>query len=181
MQSKTLPSQQRGVTLIEACAVMAIAAILAGTALPAFDGITKKQVIDGSSTSVLTAVQFARSAAVAQNAGVRLAIKPRADGGSCLLVHTGQAGVCSCSTDNVPQCTGEATPLAVYQFPVQSAVKISANVASMRFDPINGTTTPTGTIAATLPDGRAIHHVVNIMGRAKTCSPGGAVAGHKPC
>jgi methionine biosynthesis protein MetW len=32
-----------------------------------------------------------------------------------------------------------------------------------------------------LADGRAVHHVVNIMGRVRSCSPGGQVLGHPAC
>jgi type IV fimbrial biogenesis protein FimT len=65
--------------------------------------------------------------------------------------------------------------------PGSGRLAFSASSASMLFDADRGTVTPTGTLRLQLADGRAIHHVVNIMGRARTCSPRGAVPGHPPC
>jgi type IV fimbrial biogenesis protein FimT len=61
---------------------------------------------------------------------------------------------------------------------------VQANVASILFDPLHGTSTPTGTLRVVADSGRAVHHVVNIMGRVRTCSPAGAapvVAGYRVC
>jgi type IV fimbrial biogenesis protein FimT len=54
-------------------------------------------------------------------------------------------------------------------------------VASMRFDPLHGTSTPTGTLRVVGANERAIHHVVNIMGRVRSCSPQAAVRGYAAC
>ncbi len=51
----------------------------------------------------------------------------------------------------------------------------------MLFDPVRGTTTPTATVRVVAADGRAIHQIVNIMGRVRACSPGGAVSGYRAC
>jgi type IV fimbrial biogenesis protein FimT len=50
----------------------------------------------------------------------------------------------------------------------------------MLFDPVRGTTSPAGTVRV-VSDAGSIHHVVNIMGRARSCSPDGAVKGYKAC
>jgi type IV fimbrial biogenesis protein FimT len=51
----------------------------------------------------------------------------------------------------------------------------------MAFDPLHGTATPTATWRVIARDGRAIHHVVNVMGRVRSCSPDAAVPGHRAC
>ena len=54
----------------------------------------------------------------------------------------------------------------------------------MLFDPLHGTSTPAGTLKITGASGRAVQHVVNVMGRVRTCSPQGAapaLAGYRVC
>lgn len=58
---------------------------------------------------------------------------------------------------------------------------IRANVAPMRFDPTNGTVTPAGTVRVTGAGGRALHRVVSILGRVRSCSPGDSMSGVRPC
>ena len=52
---------------------------------------------------------------------------------------------------------------------------------SIRFDPIHGMATPAGTMRLTTAGGQTVHHVVNIMGRVRTCSPGASAKGYKAC
>ena len=60
-------------------------------------------------------------------------------------------------------------------------VSIAGNVASIVFDPLHGTSTPTGTLRVIGARGSAVHHVVNVVGRVRSCSPGGVVPGYSPC
>jgi type IV fimbrial biogenesis protein FimT len=172
---------QRGVTAVEACVVVAIVAILVGGAVPSFDSMRRKQVLDGSSHMVTTTIALARSTAVTRNEAVRVSVLAAQDGGSCMIVHSGAVADCACSAGAKAQCTGAAQLIKALEIPVKQQNSLAANVASMRFDPINGTVTPAGTIRPATPDGRAVHHVVSILGRVRTCSPGAAVAGHKAC
>ena len=61
------------------------------------------------------------------------------------------------------------------------AAQIVSSVSSMRFDPSTGTVTPAGTVCTVPVRGRALHNVVNIMGRVRTCSPAAAGAPCAPC
>ena len=65
--------------------------------------------------------------------------------------------------------------------PAGRPVTVQANVASMLFHPVRGTTTPAATVKVLGANGYAIHHVVNIMGRVRSCTPGTAIPGYKPC
>ena len=60
-------------------------------------------------------------------------------------------------------------------------VTLVANAASVLFDPLHGTATPTGTLRVTGASGRAIHHIINVMGRVRSCSPQAAVPGYRAC
>ncbi len=60
-------------------------------------------------------------------------------------------------------------------------VTMNANVESISLDGQFGTVVPTATVRFQGRSGVALHQVVNVMGRVRTCSPGGAVAGHRAC
>jgi len=49
------------------------------------------------------------------------------------------------------------------------------------FDPVRGTSTPTATVQLSARNGTAIHQVMNIMGRVRSCSPAAAVSGYRRC
>ena len=172
--SKTLSSQQRGVTMIEACITLAIAGILAGSALPSFKDSLDKRKVEGISSEVGTDLRYARSEAVARNTGVRVSFYQ-----GCYVVHTGSRDDCVCDGQGPAVCTGEAVALKTVS--ASSGVQVVANVSSLRFDPINGTTSPTGTVCTVPASGRSVHHVVSLMGRVRTCSPAAPGAPCAPC
>jgi type IV fimbrial biogenesis protein FimT len=174
--TKTLNSKQRGVTMIEACITLAIAGILAGSALPSFKESLDKRKVEGFSSEVGTDLRYARSEAVARNTGVRVSFHQ-----GCYVVHTGSRDDCHCDGLGPAVCTGDAVALKTVNAESARGVRIVANVSSMRFDPSNGTTTPAGTVCTVPANGRSVHHVVNIMGRVRTCQPAAANAPCAPC
>jgi type IV fimbrial biogenesis protein FimT len=167
---------QRGVSMIEACIVVAIAGILAGSALPSFKETLDKRQVEGVSSEVGTDLRYARSEAVARNAGVRVSFFQ-----GCYVVHTGDRADCQCSGDAPAVCTCNAVALKTVSTASGHGVRVVSNVSSMRFDPAHGTTSPTGTVCTVPTSGRAVHHVVSIMGRVRTCSPATAGAPCAPC
>jgi type IV fimbrial biogenesis protein FimT len=52
---------------------------------------------------------------------------------------------------------------------------------SLTFDPVRGTVTPTATLRVEARDGKAIHQIVNLLGRVRSCSPQGLLAGERAC
>ncbi len=174
--SKNLIGKQRGVTMIEACITLAIAGILAGSALPSFNETLNKRVLEGFSSEVGTDLRYARSEAVARNTGVRVSFYQ-----GCYVVHTGSRADCQCDGQGPAVCTGDAVALKTVNAASARGVQVVANMSSMRFDPSNGTTTPTGTVCTVPSSGRSVHHVVNLMGRVRTCSPAVAGAPCAPC
>ena len=170
--------QQRGVSMIEACCVLAIAGILAGGALPSFKDNLDKRTIEGVSSEVRSDLMYARSEAVSRNDGVRVSFYEGA-AGRCYVVHTGNRADCSCDGAGPAVCSGEAVALKTVNG--SRGVQVLANVSSLRFDPTNGTTSPTGTVCTVPQSGRAVHNVVSIMGRVRSCSPAVAGAPCAPC
>lgn len=175
----TTNNLQRGVSMIECCITLAIAGILAGSALPSFKDNLDKRSIEGVSSEVRTDVMYARSEAVARNEGVRVSFYQGAQG-RCYVVHTGDRADCSCDGSGAPAvCSGGAVALKTVA--ESGGVQFVANVSSLRFDPTNGTTTPAGTVCTVPANGRAVHNVVSLMGRVRTCSPAAPGAPCTPC
>ena len=173
-------SHQRGVTLVEACIVLAVTAVLACTAAPGMQGLIDTRRLEAAATQLATDIQFVRTEAVARNQPLRLSFHARA-AGSCYVVHTGAANQCDCAAAGAAQCLGDAREIKTVNVADADHVSLQANVSSMLFDPLHGTSTPTGTLRVIGRQGRAIHHVINVMGRVRSCSPLGAMPGYRAC
>ncbi len=172
--------KQRGISLVEACAVMAVTATLAATAAPAMQEMIDTRRLDGAATQLATDIQFVRGVAVARNQPVRLSAYSRGEA-SCYVVHTGNSSDCDCLANSPAQCSGGAEPIKTVAFSAADRVALEANVASVLFDPLHGTSTPTGTLRLIGAQGRAVHHVINVMGRVRSCSPNASMPGYRAC
>ena len=65
-------------------------------------------------------------------------------------------------------------------YPADLPLTLTSNAASMAFEHVRGTVTPTSTVRIT-GRGRAVHIVTNIMGRVRACSPSSASPGYPAC
>lgn len=171
-------TRQFGASLVEASIVLAITGTLVGSVLPSWKDARDRRSLEAASAQLATDLRLARSLAVAQGQSVRLAVVAAS---ACYVVHTGPARGCSCDDTGRAICGGDATALRVAVLPGSGRITLGSSSSSMLFDAHRGTVTPTGTLRLGAADGRAIHHVVNIMGRVRTCSPDGLVAGHPRC
>jgi type IV fimbrial biogenesis protein FimT len=100
--------------------------------------------------------------------------------GSCYVLHTGPAAGCRCDGAGVTSCAPGA--LALRSVPIGDAafpVQLSANSASILFDAVKGTVTPTASIQLRSPAGQ-LRQVINVMGRVRTCTPD-RVPGYRAC
>jgi type IV fimbrial biogenesis protein FimT len=172
---------QRGITLVEACVVMAVTTVLAGTAAPGMRGLIDTRRLDGAATQLATDIQFVRTETVARNAALRLSLHA-APGGSCYVVHSGAANQCDCDAAGGPAvCHGDAREIRTVRLADSDRVSLQGNVGSLLFDPLHGTVSPTGTLRVVGSDGRAVHQIVNVMGRVRSCSPAAAMPGYRAC
>lgn len=174
---------QHGITLIECAVVVAVAAVTLSTAAPGFASFIEKRRIDGVAAQLAADIHFARSESARRQTHVRLSLKADASG-SCWIVHTGAARDCRCDDTGRAVCDAGLDALTATRLPVGERIVVSGNVASMLFDPLHGTSTPAGTWKVTGASGRSVQHVVNVMGRVRTCSPQAAapaLAGYRVC
>ena len=174
------PSSQRGVTLVEPCTVLVVIVVIVGVAVPGMQSLLDARRLEGIATQLAGDIRFVRSAAVARNEPLRLSLHATATGG-CYVVHSGNANQCRCIATGPAQCTGDAREIKTVTIAAADRIALQANVASMLFDPLHGTSTPAGTWRVTDRHERAIHHVVNVMGRVRSCSPRAAATGYRAC
>lgn len=172
-------SPQRGVTLIESAIALAVVAVAATTAAPGLQDLVVRKRLEGVAAQLATELQSARGEAVARNAALRVSFYADT-GGSCYVVHTGAKALCSCSAAAPARCTGDAQLLRATYLPAAQKVGVGASAGSILFDPVHGTSTPAATARVTATPG-AIHHVVNVMGRVRSCSPDGRIGGYRIC
>ncbi len=175
-----MPPQPRpapGFTLVEVAIVLCIAAVLATLAWPGIGSLMERRRLDGAASALAGDLQFSRSEAIARNEPVYLTALSNGDGDACWLVHTGPNADCSCESG----CTGETSLLRKTRLPAADGVRLHAPAGSLQFDPKLGTCTPTGTFELVGRSGNAVHQIVNVMGRVRTCSPHARVAGHAAC
>jgi type IV fimbrial biogenesis protein FimT len=170
-------TSQRGVTLVEAAVVIAILAILASSAAPSLRDLVDRRRLEGAASQLAADLQFARTEAVARHQPVRISFH----GERCYVVHTGAAAQCSCAGDGPATCSGDARQVRTVRLADGDRAVLQANVGSIVFDPVLGTATPTGTLRVLGGQERAIHHVVNVLGRVRSCSPLGTMPGYRAC
>jgi type IV fimbrial biogenesis protein FimT len=167
---------QHGLTLVEAGVVVAIVAAAATAAVPGLQRLIEHRRLDAAATRLAADLQLARNEAIARNRVVRVS---RDETAVCYLLHTGAAGSCRCSADGTAAC--DAGSSLIRSAAVSHRITLQSNTTAIAFDPLHGTVTPTATWRVTAADGRAIHHVVNVMGRVRSCSPEAAVPGYRAC
>lgn len=167
---------QHGLTLVEAAVVVGIVAAAATTATPGLQRLIDQRRLDAAATQLAADLQLARNEAIARNRVVRVS---RDEALGCYVLHTGPAGSCRCSADGSAACDAGST--AFRSAAPAHRVALQSNTGLMAFDPLHGTVTPTATWRVIGADGRAINHVVNVMGRVRSCSPDAAVPGYRAC
>jgi type IV fimbrial biogenesis protein FimT len=148
-------------------------------ALPGFESVRERRHLEGVASQLETDLQLARSLAVAQHRSLRISFGSDA-AGSCYVIHSGGAEDCHCSTDG-PVCAAGAEAERHVHLGPDAPVTLNANVRSMLFDAVRGTVTPTGTVRVVGRDGRAVHQVVGVMGRVRSCAPAPGLPGYRTC
>lgn len=171
----------QGISLVELLCTLALMVVLLGGTWPMFNDLRTGLALRATAALLETDLQFARSAAVAGGTSVRLSVLGTAQGGSCYLLYTGAANACVCEGEGRSRCEPGARMLRLEEQPGHTGITLVPLQRSILFDTSKGTVTPTATLQVIAADGRAIHQVVNIMGRVRACSPGGSMGGLQPC
>jgi type IV fimbrial biogenesis protein FimT len=181
-QATTAQRRQRGLTLVECAITTTVLAVVAGLTVPAFGTARERRHLEGAAAQLETDMLLTRSLAVARNEVVRMSFeRDVAAGTSCYVVHTGSAGDCSCTANGSAVCSNGAEPLRSVRYGADVPLAMTSNSGSIQFDPVRGTITPTATVRVTARSGAAIHQVINIMGRVRSCSPAPALSGYVSC
>ncbi len=179
------PSHQ-GFTLIELAITLAVVATLLCLAVPSFQTLLETRRIESAVNAVASDVQRARLEALVRHQAVRLSFHQDA-AGSCYVLHTGPGTHCTCLTQGpsvgANTCANSPTVqhIKTAWYPAAERLTVAANVASMLFDPLHGTNTPAATVKVASPNGQEVRHVVNLMGRGRSCAVKTAVAGYPLC
>jgi type IV fimbrial biogenesis protein FimT len=171
----------RGVSLVESMITLAVTAVTLGTVVPGFGDMHDRRRLEGAAAQIETELQYARSLAVEQRQTVRMSFHGEA-GHSCYVVHTGGPGDCRCDQGEAREavCEGDARALRTAHFEAATGLRLSSNAASIGFDAVKGTVTPTATLQLANAHDDRLRLVVNIMGRVRACTPTG-LAGYKAC
>jgi type IV fimbrial biogenesis protein FimT len=170
----------RGLTAVEMMCTLAVLAVAGAAAFPRFEQWRDDTALAGLAARVEAVIQLARSQTVRRGQPVRLTLG-NADPGSCLMLHTGQAEDCRCAAGQAPQCEAGAELLHADRIDARERAQLRANVDSILFDGDRGTSTPAATLRLVTPQGRALHTIVNLTGRVRSCSPGARIAGYRGC
>jgi len=166
--------RQRGVSAVEAMIVIAIIGILAGVTMPDVEPLRERAELLGLASQVETDVNLARSEAVSRNRTVRLTLR-ETSGATCYLLHEGPAPACTCAEVAAARCDRPGVIRAL-GLPAGGRVQLRANTGGLTFDPLKGTVTPAATLRAEGRNGGAIHQVVSLLGRVRSCSPAGSIS-----
>ncbi len=171
---------QAGLSLVECLMTLCVACVAVGAVIPSFSLALEGRHLEGAAAQLETDIMHTRSLAVAADRSLRMRFQQDA-AGSCYVVHSGPANACRCGDDGSAICSSEGQALRSVRYTADQRVELASNVTSILFSPTLGTSTPTGTLRFTGREGRALHVVVNITGRVRTCSPGATLAGYPAC
>jgi type IV fimbrial biogenesis protein FimT len=167
------PTLSRGVTLVEVLVAIAIAAILAGLAVPSFREAMARARLEGAVSTFAIDVQYTRTEAI--RAGNKGADVNKA----AATLEIGSTG--TSYTITVVPVAGEAAndPIKVVALP--DGVKFSPNT-TIAFDGLRGTTATAHTInAESSATDAKLNVLTNALGRVSVCSPSGTFGGHAAC
>jgi len=177
---------ERGLTLLELLFCLSLLAFIGCMAMPPMQRWQDARRLEMATRQLGADLRLAREQALARRQTVRVGFRRFGLHSACYVVYSGAVDGCRCleAADGGPgrsACEGEAVALLSTSLPPSSRLRFIANVETMSFDPLHGTSTPAATLQLASPGGPALRQVVNLLGRVRTCSPQGSVAGYGVC
>jgi type IV fimbrial biogenesis protein FimT len=165
-----------GVTLVELLVALAVLAILATAAVPAFTTLIERHQLRGAANALYSDLLLARGEALRRNAPVGVAFGDGPAGAWCHAVTDG--GACDCFAAGACALAGAPGRVARgSDFPRVSLATRFAPAHGAVFNPARGTANP-GTAHLSGAAG-SIDVVVSSLGRVRLCAEG--VPGYPPC
>ncbi len=174
----TASKQSRGWSLLEGLLATALAASMTAVAWAQLADWLSMRRLQAASADWASVLMSARQWSFELQQPVRLELGSDSRG-ACLMAHTGQRGDCG-GCGSPPMCRS-GVRLVARSLPLPSGVSASANISSQLWNPGSRSVTPAGTLRLHLSDGRTVHHVVNLAGRLRRCSPDGPTATWPAC
>jgi type IV fimbrial biogenesis protein FimT len=172
--------RQRGLTLIESLVGTAIVATAAASVAPGLTQWRAQLEVQQAAAAFETDVQYARTLAIARHETLRFAFDSSV-AGACYVVHSGPRGACRCTPEGQGECSEGGQVWRVAAFAANQPARLETNARAIAFDPVHGTVTPAATLRFSAAGAQAVHQVVGIMGRVRSCTPGGRLAGYPRC
>lgn len=170
----------RGFTLVELCAGIAVCAAVVGQAVPAMSQMRQEQLLRASAETLASDLRFARSEAARTSDSVYFRISGKG-ANACYVMHTGARNDCDCAGGQAVCKTATSTVIKAEWLPSSQPVRLRSNAETLEFQHRQGLVTQTGSIDLSLDKGTGIRQVVAITGRARTCYTGTKLAGMSKC
>ena len=173
--------RQQGCTLIESLCGLVIMLVILGNAWPMLKDLVARQALLAQAAELETDLMLARTQAQVQNESLRLSVHQPETGGSCYIIYSGPSGACQCEGNGRSTCEAGAQVLRLAEPSRRAGITLAALARPLTFNAMLGTVTPTATLRLTDRDGRAVHQVINLTGRVRTCTPNVAWGGMRRC
>lgn len=174
-----------GIGLLETLIALAVGAVMASQALPALREQLDLWRLESASADVGRMLRLARQQSAVRRSALRLEVDATSGTGACLLLHSG--GPMACRGCTGPAVCNPNAQLLARSAPTPAGLSLQATSTSLLWSPASGTVTPTGTFRLWLTSPRTgltppeVLHVVNLLGRARSCSNDARVRFHVAC
>lgn len=166
--------------LLEMATVLALVTLITTQAVPALHHQWQRWRLEAASAEVSDILRRAREQSALKGRMLRLELDRSAAGSTCLVLHDGAAGACR-GCEGPPICQPGAAMMARTP-PVPAGLTLQSSAASLLWHPAAGTVTPTATVRLKWAQaGVEVQHVVNILGRVRSCAQGERLRDHEVC
>ena len=179
--------RQTGVTLIELLVAIAVLAILVAMAVPSFADFRERQALRGAADNFVAAIGLAKQESVKRDAWVRVDFKPLSTA-SGVCAGAKVVGASTPTASAGCDCAAAASSCDAAVFPesprdlrrvelVANSLKFGSSDTGFVIDPKTATladAAQAGGLQLKTSRGYQVAIDVNLLGRAKVCTPAGA-------